>query len=151
MTQSISVVYVPVDVSTYGLTMLSVALAGRIYYIVQFHLIGISALEPKLDPPGLLLILLGAVPFVVLLIWAIIQLATLISSVTRNQHSRLWFIISLLPLLIAAQIQRGYSDNSLTPGVGKVISCISAAALSDFKANLEKFGRNGYGENRNTT
>jgi hypothetical protein len=56
---------------------------------------------------------------------------------TRNQHSRLCFVVSLLPLLIAAQIQHGYSDNSLTPGVVKVNSCISAAALSDFKASLE--------------
>jgi hypothetical protein len=67
-------------------SMLSVVLAGRIYYIVRFHLIGISALEPKLDPPGLLLILLGAVSFVVLLIWVITQVATLISFVLKRRN-----------------------------------------------------------------
>ena len=58
-------------------SILSVVLAGRIYDLVQFHRIGTSALDPALDWPGLLLILLGAVSLVVLLLLAMIRWATL--------------------------------------------------------------------------
>jgi hypothetical protein len=54
----------------------------------------------------------------------------------RGQYSRLYFVISLLPSLIAAQIQYGYSDTPIATGVNKVNGCISAATLSDFKADL---------------
>ena len=68
-------------------SILSVVLAGRIYYLVQFDLIGIGSLEPKLDLPGLLLISLGIVSLVVILIWAIIQLATLSSFRSETPRS----------------------------------------------------------------
>jgi hypothetical protein len=54
-----------------------------------------------------------------------------------NQYSRLLSVISLLLPLIAAQIQYGFSDTPLASGVTKVNGCISAATLSNFKADLE--------------
>jgi hypothetical protein len=56
---------------------------------------------------------------------------------TCRKHSRVYFVLLLLPPLIVAQLQCGYSDNPLTSGVNRVNSCISAATLSDFKADIE--------------
>jgi hypothetical protein len=55
---------------TYAL-MLSAILAGRIYYLVQFYRIGIDAFVPKMDLPGLGLILLAGVSLLILLISAL--------------------------------------------------------------------------------
>jgi hypothetical protein len=71
-------------VTLFYASILSVITAGRIYYFVQFLLIGTDALERKLDWPALLLNLLGAVSLAAVLIWAMMRSAILFRNFVKR-------------------------------------------------------------------
>jgi hypothetical protein len=68
---------------SYALMLLAV-LAGRIYYLVQFHLVGIGAFVQTMDLPGLGSILLSGVSLVILLLSVVIVAARLIDNVGKR-------------------------------------------------------------------
>jgi hypothetical protein len=111
--------------------MLSVILAGRIYYLVQFHRVGLIAFVPKMDLPGFGLILLAGVSLLILLISAL--------SFAAHRRQRMQsYLVLLLAVLCPAQAQRAYSDESSAPGVSSVNDCTTDSADSDLKAGLRK-------------
>jgi hypothetical protein len=109
--------------------MLSVILAGRIYYLVQFYRVGIDAFVPKMDLPGLGLILLAGVSLLILLVVALSFAAH------RRRHIQSYLVL-LLAVLCTAQTQRAYSQSA--PGVSGVNDCTTDFADSDLKAGLRK-------------
>jgi hypothetical protein len=65
-------------------SILSIILAGRAYYLVQYHLVGIHGLKRPFDEPDEILFLLSAVSATLILLWLIFRLAGLTINILKR-------------------------------------------------------------------
>jgi hypothetical protein len=65
-------------------SILSIILAGRMYYLVQYYLVGIRGLKRPFDEPDEILFLLSAVSATLILLWIIFRLAGLTINILRR-------------------------------------------------------------------
>jgi len=58
--------------------IVSIILAGRTYYLVQYYLVGIRGLKKPFDEPAAILFLLSAASTILILLWVVIRLARIL-------------------------------------------------------------------------